>query len=286
MVFGEREHDVAIGSRYRVLLSLVLILAAFGASPVAAQSPGGTPAADFMLLEENVVDRFVVQRWVRRDAPEVSPAGFCECVTLVYDGGRLVLDLGIDAGITTVRALRDVTGDDRAELVVVNYSGGAHCCESTSIYSVEDAGHRPLLSVATGHCPGELLDLDQDGVAEFRTCDDVFAYEFCAFAFSPMPPVVYAYDRRQGSFVIATPAFAKHLQPRSVDDARAAMNENRDTPSIVRCAALAPAVDLMYLGRLSDGQRLFRSLYQEADAAAVEQKVLELMKASSHWIPQ
>jgi len=266
-------------------LTLTLTISAtfFGPTRASAQTPRVTPRADFVFVDERQIDRFVVQRWINKEAPEVSPSGYCECLTLIYEGARRVLDLGIDAGTTRVDILKDVTGDDATELVVTNHSGGAHCCYVTTIYSIDERAPRPLLSAETGACLGEFADLDGNGTSEFSTCDDIFAYEFCSFAFSPMPPVVYAYSTAAARFVIATPSFAKHLPMRSADDTKAAVDESRQDPALYRCAVLGPVLDLVYTGRVAEGQRLFHSLYQADDAAAVEQKVWAMFEKSPHW---
>jgi hypothetical protein len=268
----------------RTLLVLIFVGVAV---PASAQTPKTPPDKGFILHEEQSVDRFVVQRWVSEASPEVSPAGFCECMTTVYEGDRLILNLGLDAGITRVQSSgADITGDGLRELVVTTNSGGAHCCEATQIYSVE-AKPRSILSVATGSCSGELIDLDKDKVPEFRTCDDTFGYAFCSFAFSPMPTVVFAYDRRTEMFVPATPRYARSLpNPNGPDlaDARKTMAENSGEAEIVRCAALRPALSLIYLGRVDQGLRLFRQLYRGADAATIEQKAMGLVKESPLWV--
>ena len=111
------------------------------------------PHADYVLLDERTESRFVVQRWIRRGSPPPSPAGHCDCVTVVLDASGVRLDLGDDGGITTVWTLPDVTGDALEELVVHDYTGGAHCCNFTRIFSFEIGQPRPLLSLGTGH-PG------------------------------------------------------------------------------------------------------------------------------------
>jgi hypothetical protein len=82
--------------------------------PAAAQTPASAPAQGYRLHAERTVDRFVVQQWVSETNPDVSPAGFCECILVVYEAGRLVLNLGQTAGIVSVSAIADVTGDRRA----------------------------------------------------------------------------------------------------------------------------------------------------------------------------
>jgi hypothetical protein len=261
--------------------ALVLAALAAGCSTTApADTPQTPPAEGYTLHDERAVDRFTVQRWVSGEMPDVSPAGYCDCITVIYEGSQLVLDLGASPGITEVEALADVTGDSRAEVVVRSYSGGAHCCEATSVYSVEDASPRTLLSVDTGNCPGEFADLDGDGVQEFRTCDDRFAYEFCAFAFSPMPPVVFAYDRGSGRYRPHTPAFAHVLRYTSAEDARREMVEYHDDPALQRCAALRPALDLVYAGRADEGWAVFRNLYKAPDAASIEAQAKAMLAES------
>lgn len=250
------------------------------------EPPREAPEPGYVLHDERTVDRFLVRRWIRQDSPEISPAGYCECITLVYEGDRLVLDLGTDAGITQVASAdTDVDDDGLSELVVTRFSGGAHCCTATTIYSVGTT-LRELLSLNTGHCPGRLVDLNGDGVAEFETCDDTFAYEFCAFASSPMPAVVLAYDAAAGVFAVATPRYAEfYADPRAqaLADAQETLAGNADAPDIARCAALGPALSLVYAGRTSDGIALFEQLYNSSDGPDVVQKAVALARGSALW---
>ena len=268
---------------------LLCLLVAFSCSSIAAgnaQTPATPPAKGFILHDERQVDRFVVQRWVSEGSPDVSPSGVCECMTVVYEGKRQILSLGLDDGMTSVESSgKDITGDGRVELVVTNNSGGAHCCESTTIYSV-DGAPRTILSVSTGNCPGELVDLDNDGVPEFKTCDDTFANTICSFAFSPMPTVVFAYDKTKGAYAVATPRYlnAAEEAKESLAEARKAMQENPGDADIRRCAALAPALSLIYGGRVDEGLALFRLVYRRPDAPQLERKTMELVRKSPLWI--
>jgi hypothetical protein len=268
-------------------LGILLLLAGGLARPALAQTPQVPPAGGYSLHEQAQTGRFTVQRWVSETSPEVSPAGFCECITLVYEGERLILDLGLDVGLTHVYSSEgDVTGDGRPELVVNQNSGGAHCCDATTIYSVETE-LRSLLSVTTNNCTGRLVDLDADGVDEFETCDDTFAYEFCSFGFSPMPTVVFAYDRTAGAFTLATPRFAQYgAQQRqlALADARQTMRDYPEEPEIVRCAALGPALSLIYSARIDEGRALFRTLYTRPDGTAIEERAINIAINSPFWV--
>lgn len=275
--------------RARIGCIRLAIAAAFvvAATTAFAQAPSATPRVaptpDVVFLDEQAVGPFVVQRWVDRGRQEVTPSGLCDCETLIYEGGRLVLDLPRDVASTVIDLANDITGDGRPELVVQGWSGGAHCCQSTAIYSVDDHVARPLLDINTGNCPGGLDDLDGDGVPEFRTCDDSFAYTFCDFASSPMPPVVYAYDRSERRFVLATPRFAATFPLDPMADLEKAMAEATDVKQ-ARCAALTPALALIYTGREAQGLALFQRLYRRPDADAIEQQALTIAHASNKWV--
>jgi hypothetical protein len=269
-------------------LSLYLeACAAAAIASAAAQTPTVPPGKGFVLQEQRQVDRFVVQQWVSEASSDVAASGLCECVTVVYEGNRQILNLGFDYGITRVESSgADITGDGRAELVVTKHSGGAHCCESTAMYSVAGAA-REILSVATGSCPGELVDLDHDGVPEFQTCDDTFANAFCSFADSPMPGVVFSYEKAKGAYAVATPRYLNPSAPwlaASVATARKAMAENPRDADRYRCSALTPALSLIYAGRVNEGLALLRLLYRRPDAPQLEQTMMELVRKSRLWI--
>lgn len=93
---------------------------------------------------------------------------------------------------------KDITGDGTHDLVVAEWSGGAHCCAT---YLVFELGQR-LKQIATLSCgdgsEGAFEDVDGNGSLEFITCDSVFSYwpEWLqvSFAESPCPEVILKYD--------------------------------------------------------------------------------------------
>jgi hypothetical protein len=252
-----------------------------GSATAPADSPApAAPHADYVLLDEQPVSRFVVQRWIRRGSPPPSPAGYCDCLTVVLEAGHVRLDLGPESGITTVSALPDVTGDAREELVVHDYTGGAHCCNFTRIFSFDTEGPRPLLSLSTGHCEVQLVDLDGDGRAEVRTCDDHFAYAFCSFADSPKPPVVLAFDRGTGRFEVATRRFAREMPEPSLDALRAEVSAAGARADVQRCVALGPVIDRLYTDGEDSAQQLLGAIYDRPDRAALWSQILEIARRS------
>lgn len=141
----------------------------------------------------------------------------------------------------------DLNGDGRDDLVVTTYSGGAHCCSSTTVFS---AGlSQPLWSASTGSCGAVFEDFDDDGVYEFATCDDSFTYEFCAYASSPKPPAVLEWSEEQSAWVPATPKFAEEVGPTLESDVSAQDFGDPSQPIEYQvCGPLWGALDRLYTG--------------------------------------
>ena len=273
----------------RVLTFAVVLL---WAAPALAQAPREPPQDGYSLHDERPVGPFTIQRWVNSAMPDVSPAGMCDCITVVYSGARRVTAFGRPGTLTafTARDLSgtDVYGDGFAVLVVSGWSGGAHCCYSSAIYSVGETV-RPILVLETGNCgPGELEDLDGNGTRVFITCDDPWAYAYCSFADSPFPRVIYAYDATRGMYVLDTPRFASRYREQLaewLDEAQTWMSKSSGKdPGVDKCRLLRPALGLMYSGRFSDGVALIRGLYRGDDREEFEREVTQRVRASTFWI--
>src|SRR5215212_1588334 len=196
---------------------VVLTLMAAACTPAAkAQAPRRAPQPGYQFVDVHAQGPFELQRWVAATAPDVSPAGMCDCLTVVYEGSRRIMTLGTPGDLTAITIEsttgRDINGDGSPDLVVSTWSGGAHCCYTTTVYSV-GRDVRNVLAVETGNCgPGTFDDLDGNGVLEFSTCDDQWADAYCDFASAPMPTVVFAYDPAFQKYTVATPRFSAALQ--------------------------------------------------------------------------
>ena len=274
------------------MVATILVLAAVACTrPAAGQTPRLPPQVGYQFHDERAQGPFVVQRWVASATPDVSPAGTCDCLTLVYEGSRRLLTLGTAGDVTAIAVDpltgRDINGDRFPEIVVTRWSGGAHCCYRTTAYSV-GPDVRTVLSLETGNCgPGTFADLDGDGVLEFSTCDDLWADAYCVFAQAPFPTVVFAYNPWQRTYQLATPRFANALQ-KLIDDeleeARKTLAEDGGKgPGTDKCRVLQPALDLMYSGRLDEGVALIRSLYRGRDLDTFVQDVIRQTRASPLW---
>ena len=275
----------------RLTLVMLALLAGVFSGSAAAQTPRVPPHPEFVFANERDVRGLTVQQWVNKASPEISPSGTCECITVVYQGARLILTLG-QADLVSAMAVhelsgRDINGDGRTDLIVTDWSGGAHCCYSIDVYSLEQTP-KPLLSLNVGNCgTPDLSDLNGDGRLEIITCDDQWSSAYCVFAFAPMPRVVFEYDRARGKYVPATPRFrnyfSKEVTVLSSDAQRQiADNQGRD-PGLDKCAVLGPALAMMYQGRFTDGVTLIRRLYKQPDRQQFERDTVGMVRSSPLW---
>ena len=99
------------------------------------------------------------------------------------------------------------------QLVIEQYSGGAHCCWSYWILKlgpdldvIYESQEYP---VGYGLTP---LDLDQDGVFEFTQALLTFDYfDRLPHALSPLPAVVFKYEEKNSRYLPANQIFANYL---------------------------------------------------------------------------
>jgi hypothetical protein len=84
------------------------------------------------------------------------------------------------------------------DVVLEVSSGGAHCCFSDLVYSPASSGHwYTQTDYDLGNAGDKLVDLNHDGLSEFETADNSFAYRFSDYAESAMPIEVLAYAKHR-----------------------------------------------------------------------------------------
>jgi hypothetical protein len=284
---------VADVRRASIAALATLMVFSAAATTASAQTPRVAPRPQFVFHDERAVGNFTVQRWVNQAEREVSPAGTCECLTTVYLGNRLLLTLG-EAGLVSAITVadpsgRDITGDGQPDLVVTDWSGGAHCCYSTTVYSVEpDMAAHEIFAANTGSCMVNFEDLDEDRRLELITCEDGWESDYCTFADAPFAPVVFAYSQTTRAYVTATPRYRNRYTQEIAESTKQAETEieqrkGSDT-GLDKCAVLAPVLPLLYTGRVSEGTVLLRRLYRHLDRDVFEAAVLMRMRSSPLWI--
>jgi len=96
---------------------------------------------------------------------------------------------------------RDITGNGKANLLISNWTGGAHCCHFLHIFEL---GKRlkKLVTVEAFSSSIRLVDLDHDGYPEIEFWDGAIDYQFACFAGSPGGRVVLKF--RKDHYEVAT----------------------------------------------------------------------------------
>jgi len=102
--------------------------------------------------------------------------------------------------------VRSLDRDPEPEVVLDLYSGGAHCCWYSEVFRYVPSASTYLMGVHSwGNVGYRPADLNRDGLREFVSGDDRFAYQFTAFAGSTFP--IQIWDYRAGRFVDLTRKF-------------------------------------------------------------------------------
>ncbi len=87
----------------------------------------------------------------------------------------------------------DYDNDSDIELLILKYSGGAHCCNSIVIYELNGTFVKSSNELELGDALFDFTDADGDGDKEFVSANKSYAYAFTSFAYSFFPPLVYEY---------------------------------------------------------------------------------------------
>ncbi len=183
---------------------------------------------------------------------------------------------------------RDLTGDGTPELVVKTFTGGAHCCFNTVIFSLGSTLTK-LLDTPPGNCAGELQDLDGDGRYEFLTCDDGFAYVYCPYAASPSVTAVLAYEPERG-YAPASPRFADVYAPAIAAHTQLAEAAQPgalgEWDATTKCAVLPLVLDYLYSGQSERAWDALDRYYQAADRDQFRQSIEAALAASPYFATQ
>ncbi|MEO1590444.1 MAG: VCBS repeat-containing protein [Cyanobacteria bacterium J06632_22] len=137
--------------------------------------------------------------------------------------------------------LRDLDSDGVSELIVQNYSGGAHCCTNTAIHRWDGT---QFTTVETGFLDGlgvSFADLDNNGQTELILADQSFLYKFGSYIESFPPEVILTYQA--GTLVDTTYQYPDRIQAQA-EAAKAAFLAVQAEHNLTSNAMLASYVAL------------------------------------------
>lgn len=242
--------------------------------------PASPPAQGYLLRAEQIVDSYAIRLWGR---PE-DLIGYENILAIERFGLQPI-------HIPSASAIHPSTGSDLnndgfPEAVIETYTGGAHCCFGTWVYSLRDL---PLLILQKpeSNAGGQFQDLDGDDIHEFITYDDSFAYRYCAYAVSPSVKAILAYDPSLQRYLPASPRFAAqyaedialHSQQASGD--LSAFIGDDGTP---KCGILPVILDYLYAGQTEKARQELLRLYPYPDVDDFWTQILSTVQSSPLYV--
>jgi hypothetical protein len=118
------------------------------------------------------------------------------CYEILRDGRRLWSQNGIKFTIGDFEEKKrlpmgtDITGAGEPDLVVAEWTGGAHCCFLYHLFQIGKT-FRKIDTIDAGHSDLDaFVNLDGDPALEFKATDWTFAYWRTAFVYSPTVEVI------------------------------------------------------------------------------------------------
>jgi len=227
---------------------------------------------------------YVVKVWKSLD--NAAPT-YYRAVTIDRGGIRLLCrdwTTGIDPLSGT-----DINGTGYPDLIIEEYSGGAHCCFAVAVYDLAST----LVSIDVpaspgGNAPGGFVDLNGDGVFEFETRDDSFAYAYCCFADSPATLAILEYSPAEGKYVPASYRYPNLYQDeilRHTERARARGSEEADGgwDGTGKCDVLPLVLDYLYSGDPTSAWAALGAYYLEFDRDAFRAEIESVVNGSPYY---
>ncbi len=238
------------------------------------------PSVAYELTETLDYGRFVFEYFTYPDSD--LPGG--DYVRIMADGERFeVIDYVIGFNDLTDT---DLTNDGTPEVVIERFTGGAHCCSGTEVYSVGERLEN-VLSRTPSECGGAFNDLDDDGTYEFITCDDVFAYAYCPYVGSPFPQVVMTFDPEIG-YTPASPTFPDVYAETIVRNREAAEISDPgaygEFDGSNKCSVLPVVLDHLYAGQQDLAWSEFERLYTADDAPNFREEIQRIVGNSLLYV--
>jgi hypothetical protein len=164
---------------------------------------------------------------------------------------------------------RDLDADGEPEVILDTYTGGAHCCDESTIfrYVRERKGYGRTYH-GWGNVGYRLKDVGEDGRPELASADDRFAYVFTSFANSFFPVRLWHFN--DGRLVDVTRRFPGQIRGDAAKLWRY-YTKYRRTGSDVRGVLAAWMADQYLLGRQEAGWRALEAANRRGELDAADE---------------
>ncbi len=207
---------------------------------------------------------------------EVKPARFETSRAAVEE-----LNAGFKTGL--VRLLGE---GNEPQIVIMNFSGGAHCCWSYWVYATFPAPRKIFETVKWGlGYQLEYADIDHDGSSEISQSIMTFDYfERCCHAASALPRIIFKFDESCGEYVPANARFPAGLLKdtnRLIADLKNLEIEKEDSGGFFLGAVLQIVLPYVYAGREKEGWGIFDRIYTLPDREEMKAKVFAALEGDA-----
>jgi hypothetical protein len=211
--------------------------------------------------------------------------------TPVYEmsGHRFYIGICCDGDETKTNATpigMDITGGGQPNLIISEYTGGAHCCSLVHIFEI-GTKFRHIQTLDLADSCADFKNLDSDPALELPMHDWAFAYWNACFAASPAPEVIFKYSG--GQYQVASNLMRKlpRRQAELIETAAKIklLPEWKDPAQKFPPALWREMLNLIYTGNMAQAWKLFDFAWPEGMAG--KQEFLEEFKAqlkkSLYW---
>lgn len=182
----------------------------------------------------------------------------------------------------------DVTGDGTPDLVIGEWSGGAHCCYDFSVYELGKKFRFVDRIEAEDSYSAHFADLDQDGRYEFVARDWTFAYWHASFGFSAAPEIILRF--RDGRFRLAGDLMRQPRTSKATWNdwlARVQRDKNwqRDEELPDDLLLSHVLLDLIYAGQAQEAERFLEEAWPRGRKGkpAYKQAFRRKLRESPYW---
>ncbi len=249
---------------------------------VAAPPPAAsTPEGEYLLNEERQINDYVLRWWMNPN----SQIGFDD-ILLIEVVGQLPIRVDMLSALNDLTGT-DVNGDSYPDVIVETFSGGAHCCFGTQVYSLRETAVL-IMQKPESNAGSYFEDLNADGVSEFVTYDDSFAYQYCPYAAGVSVKSILTFDAEQDWYVPASLRFPEqYVEELTANELRAltAPGELGEWDSSNICAILPLVLDYLYMGQPELAQTEFYNRYSGPDVDVKWSEVLQVVQSSPLYTP-
>ena len=123
---------------------------------------------------------------------------------------------------------------------------------------------------------------------EFITYDDIFAYQYCAYAGSPFVKSILAYDPVQELYLPASPLFPEEYSQEILTQTQAAetatVGERSEWDETTKCSVLPMVLAHIYSGDLETARSELRRIYTYPDVDTFWDEIMLQIQDSPLYI--